>query len=206
MMYPSRMGLTEITDRMVARALAFGVSDAQVVDAGALTVNPALVRYCREPRCPSYGTSGHCPPHGPSAREFQLSLGWYDKAVVFKFDVPVAVLMTDERLPVSRRVHETAAMLERFATEAGCPVTMGVATGGCRALFCAGFDTCRVLQGESCRHDGLSKPSMSGLGVDFSALSGLAGWPLTRITAESGASDGEMGALAGFVLLRGPVV
>ena len=68
------MSLKEITDQMVALALDVGVSDAQVVDAGALKVNPDLVKYCREPKCPSFGTSGHCPPHGPSAREFQLSL------------------------------------------------------------------------------------------------------------------------------------
>jgi hypothetical protein len=59
------------------------------------------------------------------------------------------------------------------------------------------------LQGKLCRHDGLSKPSMSGLGVDFTALSELAGWTLTKVTAESNASEGEMGVLAGFVLLSG---
>lgn len=197
------MSLKEITDQMVALALDVGVSDAQVVDAGALKVNPDLVKYCSTPQCPSFGTSGHCPPHGPSAQEFQLSLDWYEKAVVFKFDVPVALLMTDERLPVSRQIHETAALLERFAKNAGCVVTMGVATGGCKTLFCSGFDACLKLQGTLCRHDGLTKPSMSGLGVDFAVLSELAGWPLNKVTADSRSSDGEMGALAGFVLLSG---
>ncbi|WP_300667369.1 DUF2284 domain-containing protein [Desulfoluna sp.] len=203
MSFTHPMSLEEITEQMVALAMDFGVSDAQVVDAGALKVNPELVRYCREPQCPSYGTSGNCPPHGPSAREFQLSLEWYEKAVVFKVDVPVAVLMTDERLPVSRKIHETAAILEQFAKNAGCVVTMGVATGGCRALFCSGFEACLKLQGGLCRHAGLAKPSMSGLGVDFTVLSTLAGWTVNTVTAESSSSGGEMGALAGFVLLGG---
>lgn len=201
MSYVQPMSLEEITDQMVALSLELGVSDARVVDAGALLVNPELVRHCREPACPNYGTSGNCPPHGPSAREFQLSLAWYAKAVVFKFELPVAVLLTDERLPVSRKVHETAAILERFAAGAGCVLTMGVATGGCRQLFCGGYGQCRKLSGGLCRHQGLAKPSMSGLGVDFTALSELAGWPVNKVTAESRPSGGAMGALAGFVLV-----
>jgi len=204
MTYTRPMNIQDITEQMVAIAREFGASDAKVVDAAALTVNPELVRYCREPKCPSYGTSGHCPPHGPSSREFQLSLDWYEKAVVFKYDLPVSVLMTDERFPVSRKIHETAAILERFAGRAGCVVTMGVATGGCKTLFCGGFDDCLRLKGGLCRHEGLSKPSMSGLGLDFTALCELAGWPVAKVTSESCATDGEMGALAGLVLIGSP--
>lgn len=195
------MPLETITAQMVALALEMGLSDAKVVDARAIQVNPELVNYCSPPACPNYGTSGHCPPYGPSSREFQLSLDWYEKAVVFKFDAPVSLLMSDERRPLSRRLHETAAILEQFAKNRGCIITMGVATGGCKALFCQDHDNCLKLQGKLCRHQGLAKPSMSGLGVDFTALSELAGWPLNRVTAGSPTHEGEMGALAGFVLV-----
>lgn len=190
----------EMTERMVALALEMGATAAASMDTDALVVSPDLVAYCGQ-GCPSFGTSGNCPPHGPSAREFQLSLPWYKKAVVFKFDLPISVLMTDERHATSRKIHEVSAILERFAKHSGASLTMGVATGGCNLLFCRGFDSCARLEGDLCRHQGLAKPSMSGLGVNFTALCNTLGWPVQKITAESEASQDEIGSLAGFVLV-----
>ena len=203
MSYDHPMKLTHIADLMVALALKSGASDAKVIDPGSMVVNHEFVTYCSTPMCPNYNTSGNCPPHGHSSREFQLALPWYEKAVAFKFDVPVSVLMTDARIPLSRKLHEIAAELERLAKEKGCLMTMGVATGGCKALFCKGHSDCLVLKGEPCRHKELAKPSMSGLGVDFSALSDLAGWTVNKVTAMSSTAQGEMGVLAGFVLIKG---
>ncbi|MCG8473043.1 MAG: DUF2284 domain-containing protein [Desulfobacterales bacterium] len=190
----------KVAEEMARLALELGATAAGVINANEIVVNPGLVTYCSK-GCPSYNTSGNCPPHGPDARAFQLSLDWYQRAVVFKMDLPVSVLMGDARLPASRKLHGIAAALEGVAQGSGSTLTMGVATGGCRLLFCKNQNTCLKIESGCCRHEKLAKPSMSGLGVDFTALCRSLKWPLQKITSKSVLTEDEWGAMAGFVLV-----
>jgi len=78
----------------------------------------------------------------------------------------------------------------------------GLVGGSCKRLFCHEYDTCSVLTGEGdCRFPAVARPSMSGVGINFFALSKALGWQITKITTDTKPDDTPMGLSAGMVLL-----
>jgi predicted metal-binding protein len=193
--------MTVLESRLVQHAIELGVSDACLMEARRIRIEEELAALCRE-GCPSYGQSANCPPHVMPPAVFRKMLDDYPQALVFKFDVPTEVLLGEGRFEVARLVHETAAALEGYALTCGYAGARGFAAGSCRRNFCAQEKDCRVLtEGGDCRHPDAARPSISGLGVHFFALSRTLGWPIHKMTRESAPGDVPMGLMAGIVLL-----
>lgn len=189
-------------ERLMEQARQLGVSDVRVIDAACIRVEDHLADICRDPGCPGYGQGANCPPHVMTPEAFRHLLERFPRALVFKFDVPTEVLLGDGRFEVSRVVHETAAALERHALTCGYAAARGLAAGSCKRIFCADEKNCRVIAGGGgCRHPEAARPSISGLGIHFFALSRTVGWPIDKITGESRAEEVPMGLMAGMVLL-----
>ncbi|MBL0713561.1 MAG: DUF2284 domain-containing protein [Desulfosarcina sp.] len=187
---------------LIRQALKLGASDARLNASTHIRVEDELARICEDPGCPGYGQGANCPPHVMKPAAFRQLLRNYPEALVFKFDVPTAVLLGDDRFDVARVVHETAAALERDALTCGYDAARGLAAGSCKRIFCPEEKTCRVLAEEGdCRHPDTSRPSISGLGVNFFELSRTVGWPIHKITRDSDPDDVPMGLMAGMVLL-----
>ena len=184
-------------------ARTLGASDFALIPASQIPVRPELADFCTPSGCPDYDTSANCPPHGLKPEAFRQMLGWYQSALVFRIQVKTEIL-SDETLrrPHLARVHEIAAALESAASRHGATLTAGVASGGCKRLFCDGWKECAKRSTGTCRHPGLAKPSMSGLGVDFLALCRKIGWAASPMTRATTASEMETGTLVGFVLFR----
>lgn len=191
-------------EALITLALSLGASAAVVLATDALVAEERFAAMCGAPhRCPNYGLAPGCPPHAPSPAAFRALLTTYRFLLAFKIDAPVAELMGPARLNVVRTIHNIAAGVERAAQDQGLMHAKGMAAGSCKELFCADEQLCRVLTGgQPCRFPDLARPSISAVGIDFSALAARAGWPFGRIEPES-SSDAQVatGLMAGLVLL-----
>ena len=190
---------------MLAGALHLGASAAAALPARDLVVADHFAALCAAPhRCPSYGLAPGCPPHSQSPAGFRAELADYRWVLVFRIDVPAADLRTGKRLEVARRIHALAATLETEAPGFGFTRARGLAAGSCFELYCADRDRCAVLAEHlPCPHQDRVRPSLSAVGVDFTALTAAVHWPLAPGGESSSqpATEPALSMLAGLVLL-----
>lgn len=193
-----------IMEELMAQARSLGATAAVIIPAATLVVEDRFAALCGAPqRCPGYGLAPGCPPHAMHPSAFREQLRAYRHILVFKIDAPVADLMGVKRLPLARSIHRIAATLETTARSRGMLQTRGLAAGSCKELFCATEEACVVLNKQHpCRHPHLARPSISALGVNFSALAQSVGWQFDKIDPDQAAKDApDMGLMAGLVLL-----
>lgn len=192
----------DVMRRLIRLSLGRGASQAAIIHTRDIVVNDRLAALCRRPECEVYGLAASCPPHVGGPSEFRSLLEEVDRAVVFKIDVPTSILLTEERLPVYRQLHEIAAAIERAAFDQGCPAARAFAGGSCKQIFCRDVEQCPVVtEAGRCRHPDHARPSMSGYGIDVSRLMTAAGWSMRRITRDTSPEAVPMGALTGLVLI-----
>lgn len=191
------------TDSLIDLAYSLGATAASIVPAESLVVEERFAALCAEPhRCPSYGLAPGCPPHALSPSLFREQLKDYRHILVFKIDVSAADLLGEKRLPLARSIHRIAAGLEQAARAQGFSQARGLAAGSCKELFCGEEEVCAVLhRGRPCPHADRARPSLSAVGVDFSALAALVGWKFGAIDPNQASGEPAMGLMAGLVLL-----
>ena len=105
--------------------------------------------------------------------------------------------MSDQRLEIFGLLQEIAAKLEKSALEKGYKAK-AFAGGSCKEIFCGNYPKCNVLDGQDCRNPEYARPSMSGFGMNVSALMALSGWKMQWQTEDNRA---EMGTVCGLVLV-----
>jgi predicted metal-binding protein len=198
----------ERLEGLTTLARFLGATDAAIVPAHRLAVEDRFAEMCGAPtRCPSYGLAPGCPPHAIKPSVFRDQLAGYRHILVFKIDAPVADLMSEQRLTIARDIHRLAATLERAAASRGWALARGFAAGSCKELFCETEERCVVLAKRlPCRRPDAARPSLSAMGVDFTALAESVGWQFGRIDppanpGQSTDSKPAMGLMAGLVLL-----
>jgi len=183
-------------------ACRLGASSATCISTGDISIEDDLVRMCREPRCENYGLSSKCPPHVGGPDEFRELVNNFKHALVFKIDVPSDTLLSSDRQNVFRTLHEMAACIEQSAVTLGYPQARAFAGGSCKQLFCHQHPFCRVLkENGSCRNPHLSRPSMSGFGINVQKLMHTAGWPMTWVTGKDKAKKQSVSPVCGLVLI-----
>ncbi|MFO7883570.1 MAG: DUF2284 domain-containing protein [Desulfobacteraceae bacterium] len=194
--------IRKIIDQIISHAISLGVSDAEIMYPGEIPVDNKFPDFCKDPLCPGYNQSMSCPPHVQGPDWFRDHLKKFNYALVFRFDVPSTVLLSEDRHDVTRLIHETAAELEQFARAKGLKHSCGFAAGSCKQLFCSEHSQCRVVSGRGkCRHPDLARPSMSGMGVDFLELTKKLNWKISMITKNTDEEEVPLGFMAGLVLL-----
>ncbi|MBM9536551.1 DUF2284 domain-containing protein [Desulfobulbus alkaliphilus] len=201
---PAAMPMPTIHTLLLEKALSLGATAAILLPVETLVVEERFAALCAAPhRCPSYGLAPGCPPHAMPPSSFREHLRRFQQMLAFKIDAPIALLLGVERPALTRTIHSIAAGVEQEAVRLGLVGTMGLAAGSCKELFCPQEEICVVLERSlPCPHAQLARPSISALGINFSALAEAAGWPFAKITAHSPAADQQaMGLMAGLVLL-----
>lgn len=190
-------------DYLLAYAATLGTSGTSFIDPCQVPVDNKFIEFCKNPGCPGYGSSMSCPPNVKGPEWFRDYLKTFDKVLVFKFDVPTSVLLSEERHQVTRLIHETAAGIEGFALVNGYARAHGFAGGSCKQVFCNEYLDCQALsQIGKCRNPGRARQSMSGMGVDFLKLTKILGWKMEIITSTTNPKEISMGMMAGMVLLE----
>ena len=191
--------------KLLQRAHDLGATAAAALPAHSLVVADHFAALCAAPyRCPSYGLAPSCPPHSQSPAEFRAELAHFHWVLVFRIDIPAAELLTVKRLAIARRIHTLAATLEGEAQQYDFTRARGLAAGSCYELYCTERGHCLVLTDHlPCPHADQMRPSLSGVGVDFTALTRAVNWPLptTSPTSPDPVVEPAVSMLAGLVLL-----
>lgn len=178
----------------IEKALSLGASDAAWIPIQDIRVDDRFPEYCRKPGCSGYGRSMSCPPHVMGPEKFREYIARFESALAFKFDIPWDILVSDDRYPVFRVLHETATSLEAYARQDGYVHSKAYAGGSCKNIFCSEHKDCNVLFGTgTCRYPGISTQSMSGNGVDFQQIVNCLNW--------NDGVDKSTGVIAGIVFI-----
>ena len=182
---------------LITLAGQLGADAAVLIKAADIVVKDELARLCREPRCEGLGNSPSCPPYVGGPEAFRKMQKEYEAALAFKVEVPMDVAMSIERNEVLALIHEIGAKVETAARTQGAERAKAFAGGSCKALFCADYPECRVLdEKKPCRNPHLARESMSGYGIDVGKMMATAGWE------QKGRKKGDaVVTFAGLVLL-----
>ncbi len=188
---------------LLEHAARLGATQAVLLPAAAVTVNPDLARLCREPDCENYGLSRSCPPHVEGPTAFRDAIKGFAEVLFFGIQVPTSSLYSEERREVFRLLHEVAAGIERQAVALGFDRARAYAGGSCRRIFCHDQPDCRALSEKGdCRNPQFARPSMSGFGIDVGGLVAAAEWSPSWDARGAGWPRGETSAVYGLVLIR----
>jgi predicted metal-binding protein len=191
-----------VAGELLDLARYLGASEAAIIDSAEIVLKDSLAALCVEPRCPNYGLAASCPPHVSGPAGFRELVGQHPHALVYKIDVDSELLLSPEVADLMRLIHEIGTSVERRARDLGYARASAFGGGSCKNLFCGEEPDCRVVdRGGDCRHPDLARPSMSGFGVDTTALLRSAGQILRRVDPGAEPSTDAIGTVCGVVLL-----
>ncbi len=194
--------IQEALNELTQLACRLGSSDATVISASDISVEDDLANLCQEPRCENYGLSASCPPHVTGPSGFRKLVKSFRYAVVFKIDVPLEILLSDQRQDIFQVLHTIAADVEQAAVKMGFAKAKAFAGGSCKKLFCRNHVGCKILtEGGKCRNPHRARPSMSGFGINVSRLVQAAGWNMDRVTDEPAPGKDATGTVSGLILI-----
>ena len=201
----SKEKLEEDLGKYTKLAVGLGAADACVIETCEIVVDDRVRLKCRIPTCFGYGTSANCPPHSLRPDETRRIVKQYEKAVVFKLDVPPEVIIRDkntikERVGAYSTILDIVNAIESAAFYDGYYLAVGFGAGSCKSTFCYNVD-CKVLAGEKCRLALKSRPSMEAVGIDCYSLATKIGWDIYPIGSDATASCIPHGTLVSLVLV-----
>lgn len=193
------------TRKYVMLALRLGASAAFAVSAREVIVDDRVAFKCQVPKCFGYGTCANCPPHSPSPEETRRLVALYETAVVFRLDVPPAVIVRDratieERVAAYKKSGSIVSALESAAFYDGHYLAVGFGSGSCKSIYCHDVD-CAVLAGQKCRHNLVARPSMEAVGIDCFALAESLAWEIYPIGSSASADAIPAASLMGIVFV-----
>jgi predicted metal-binding protein len=187
---------------LVCLARELGSSNTCVIPSQDISVEEGLASLCREPQCLNYGLSPSCPPHVGGPSEFRALQKSHNQAIIIRLVVPSSALFSDERRGIMRLLHEIVAGVEQEAVKIGFSNSKALAGGSCKQIFCYAYESCRVLSKEGeCRNLKQARPSMSGFGINVSALMKACGWPADIKISQAEAVKDPLSWVAGLILV-----
>lgn len=191
--------------RYAALALEMGASAAEAVAASSVLIDDRVTLKCAVPKCFGYGVCANCPPHSPPPEQTRRLLAQYQTAVVYRLDVPAAVIVRDrqtihERVEAYKKSFSMAGALESAAFYDGHYLSVAFASGSCKSTYCFDLD-CAVLGKQKCRHNLVARPSMEAVGIDCFALAESLGWEMYCIGSSASADMVPAAALMGILFV-----
>jgi len=166
-------------------------------------VKDELAALCNgEYTCPNYGLAASCPPYVEGPAEFRKWQTQSTYSITVKIELPTSVMFSDERKGVIQLLHHIVATIEQNAVETGFKKSKGFAGGSCKELFCDDQEHCCVVaENEPCRHIEVSRPSMSGFGIDVTLLMKSSGWSAAKAEKSDLSDTASTSWVAGLILL-----
>jgi predicted metal-binding protein len=190
-------------EKLIRSAISRGASDARLIPSSAISAREELANYCLEPiKCENYGLAPSCPPYVSGPAGFRKLQETHGHAIAVKIDIPAEELLSDKRRQVMRTLHEVVASVEREVVNMGYSDSRAFAGGSCKTIFCHEHAECsQLLADGECRFPQSARPSMSGFGIDVSALMKACGWSADFITREGESGAEEVSWVAGLVMI-----
>ena len=217
-------GLTDKPDRDLLKlcriAKKRGASDAAVLSAAEVILDPRVRFKCMIPKCYMSGACDHCPPHGHSIPDMKDLVSRYEWGVFFRVGVsPKIIAAKGLGQAISSGIMDPAGdvlnlggyyllvftlvkILEKEAEKLGYGRPVGFGAGNCRDPLCHLRPVCRNLVTDlGCRHPEMSSPSLESCGVDAFTMAARIGWDMYPIGGSCEPDGPRRGSLLGLVLV-----
>jgi predicted metal-binding protein len=195
----SKESLVSLTNE----AKNLGATASAILLSKEIQVEDNLAAMCSgEYKCPNFGLAASCPPHVKGPSEFRQWQAQSQYSIVVKIELPVSVMFSDERKEVMQLLHQIVAGVEQKAVISGFKRSRGFAGGSCKDLFCGEHETCCVVsENKPCRHPVSARPSMSGFGINVTALMTASGWPASKAKKSESSDKDATSWVAGLILV-----
>lgn len=167
-------------------ALQLGATDARLISARQVVIDPRVRLKCLVPRCHLYGETPNCPPYTPELQEMRRIIEKYQYAILMKNDVlPVEDFVDNEKWHKAHMAHQgktdhIVSGIEALAFNDGYYFAAGFAAGGCKTTLCGGR-ICQFLDSGRCRFPLKARPSMEAVGIDVYRLVSEVGWEIYSV-------------------------
>jgi predicted metal-binding protein len=199
-------------------ALEMGAFDAKVIPSDKVYVDYRVRVKCTIPKCPEYGSSAHCPPHGLETEKMKELVNSYRYALLVKLEIPSATITGDELgvmdkdgklvttkallslLKSYRKLNDIVTDIESQSFYDGYYLSTAFTAGSCHASLC-NFQECQVLLGQPCRFPLRSRPSMESSSMNVYKMVAEAGWDIYPIGMDCNPENVDHGTLVGLVLI-----
>jgi len=190
-------------ERLTQEAKRMGATASTIISSKEIQVKDNLAALCNgEYACPNYGLAASCPPYVKGPVEFRKWQAQSDYSITVRIELPTSVMFSDERKGVMQLLHHIVATVEQKAMEKGFKKSKGFAGGSCKELFCDDQENCRVIvEGKPCRNNEISRPSMSGFGIDVTQLMKSSGWAAPKAEKSNLSDKDTTSWVAGLILL-----
>ena len=165
------------------KAVELGATDARIIAARKVMIDPRVRLKCLVPRCHLYGETPNCPPYTPELHEMREIVKKYEYAILMKNDVlPVEDFVDNEKwhkahMTHQGKTHRIVSGVEALAFNDGYYFAAGFAAGGCKTTLCGGR-ICQFLDSGRCRFPLKARPSMEAVGIDVYRLASEVGWEI----------------------------
>ena len=165
------------------KAVELGATDARIISARQVVIDPRVRLKCLVPRCHLYGETPNCPPYTPEPNEMREIVEKYDYAILTKNDVlPIEDFVDNEKwhkahMAHQGKTHRIVSGVEALAFSDGYYFAAGFAAGGCKTTLCGGR-VCQFLDSGRCRFPLKARPSMEAVGIDVYRLVSEVGWEI----------------------------
>jgi predicted metal-binding protein len=191
--------LHQLDSHWMQTARLLGATAATVIPVAEISAEESLAEMCKT--CGNHGLGSNCPPHVSGPQSFRELASSFERALVFRLDVPTEVLMSAERIEAFALLQQIATGIELGAKQRGFDNATAFAGGSCRQIFCADEPECAVLEGRDCLHPDKARASMSGFGINVAKLMKSAVWAFDQIDASTDPDAMPTSQLVGLVLL-----
>jgi predicted metal-binding protein len=189
-------------------ALDLGATDAKMISANDIIIDPRVRARCFSPRCPDYGTNINCPPYAVDLEVARKCLGNYKYGIFILLRVPAEehagkdyYQASQHPVPGAIKMYEMVAKVQSAAFYDG--YHLAIAFGGgpsCKRAFCPEME-CSGIQGEACRFVLQVTPSMHSVGMDVFTMATKAGWKIFPIGKQVDPCQVPYGTELGLVLI-----
>lgn len=203
--------LTQDLQSYLKLAQEIGATYSKILETKDIILDYRAQYKCIVPKCVSYGTCAHCPPHAPSVESVEKLVKLYKYAILVGLKVPSSgvIKRTDGSIkpthdlnpPYRNKIHEIVCRIEAKAFYDGYYFATGFSSGACKKLWCPD-EPCQVLEGKGCRNALRARPSMEGVGMDVYKMTTQAGWDIYPIGSICQAEDMPHGLFSGIILIH----
>ncbi len=210
----------DVLEYLRQTAIQRGASDAVIISAPDVIIDPRVRFKCMIPKCYMSGNCAHCPPYGLSVQEVRNIVSRCDAGVFFRVTVKNSIIaakdlhQTFESGVADKNGHllnlgahyilvfTLVKVLEKYAHACGF-TPFGFAAGNCRDPFCMLQPVCqKLMTDKGCRNPDLSSHSMESCGMDVYRMAAKVGWDQYPIGASCEPDSVPQGSLMGLVLIQ----
>jgi predicted metal-binding protein len=163
-------------------ALTLGAADAAVVQKNDIIFNPELLK-----RVNTNGDypSVHWPLNYPKD-DLKEAIGAYQWAIFFRMKIDGnfpyyggGPIPNGEHRQLYLKLYEITTALESSGFYMGYHLSLGLASGNCRSVFCADEKRCWPMsKGRACIRPNMGRPSMEATGIDALSIADKLHWSL----------------------------